>query len=74
MAVKMSSSLILTTDINTTCSRRQTADLPKLARLLQVTCEDVEEELGIRVGVDMSMGFGIEELFQSRGVHGVAVL
>jgi len=46
----------------------------ELSSLLQVVCENVEEELGVRVGVDVSVGIGIKELSQGWGVDEVTVL
>lgn len=45
-----------------------------LARLLKVVGEDVEEQLRVRVGVDVSVGFGIKEGPQLLGVGKVTVL
>lgn len=42
--------------------------------LLEIVGENVETELRVGISVDMSMGIGIKELSQSRGVDEVTVL
>lgn len=73
MAAKMSSSLILGSTAEP-APREQRHGLPELAGLLQVVREDVEKEFRVRVGVDMSMCVGVEELSEGRCVDEVAVL
>ncbi|KAI3488256.1 hypothetical protein L1887_47795 [Cichorium endivia] len=46
----------------------------ELARLLQVVGKDVEEHLRVRIGVDVTVGVGIEEATQLVGVDEVAVV
>jgi hypothetical protein len=53
---------------------KKSKHLPELASLLKVVGKDVEEELRVRVGVDMPVSVRVEELAQSRGIDDVAVL
>ena len=46
----------------------------ELAGLLQVVGEDVEKELGVRIGVDMSVRVGVKELPERRRVDEVTIL
>ena len=72
MALKISSSLILP---RVSCQIGSgNSSSPELAGLLQIVGKDVEQELGIRISVDMSVSFGVEELAKGRCVDDIAVL
>lgn len=49
-------------------------DVPELSSLLEIVGKDVEHELRVRVGVDMSVSLGVECLPESGGVDQVTVL
>lgn len=46
----------------------------ELSSFLEVVGEDIQEKLGVAVGVDMTMGIGVEELFERGCVDEVTVL
>lgn len=47
---------------------------PELARLLEIIRKDIEEELRIRVGVDMSVCVCVQELLELTGIGKVPIV